>query len=252
MSASDFWSAGSAALHKDVDQRKRQQSASAITIGEDYVDRESGLARIKDYAVSLDTCTCVDFTRRALPCKHMYRLAHELGRFDLGALTAVRFANRDAIKAAISDLSESARDILDSYLYCLIYDHLDAGSFTVLSTDKDGQELLASGLMDRTESDKAIGLRKPACERLVAALDAQGIGYTRQWNGKRRQDIVLDESATVSLVGLRLADDLDEHKRAMYLHTCSLRPNTLCPNCGKETPRSNVICLHCGAWTDEQ
>lgn len=31
------------------------------------------------YEVTLDSCTCMDFQRRHRPCKHMYRLAHELG-----------------------------------------------------------------------------------------------------------------------------------------------------------------------------
>lgn len=31
------------------------------------------------YKVTLDSCTCMDFQRRHRPCKHMYRLAHELG-----------------------------------------------------------------------------------------------------------------------------------------------------------------------------
>ena len=31
------------------------------------------------YAVSLSDCECVDYERRCLPCKHMIRLALELG-----------------------------------------------------------------------------------------------------------------------------------------------------------------------------
>lgn len=31
------------------------------------------------YSVSIDRCECVDFERRQLPCKHIYRLALDLG-----------------------------------------------------------------------------------------------------------------------------------------------------------------------------
>ena len=31
------------------------------------------------YSVSVDSCECVDFERRQLPCKHIYRLARDLG-----------------------------------------------------------------------------------------------------------------------------------------------------------------------------
>lgn len=37
----------------------------------------------KPYQTSLSSCTCSDFTRRKLPCKHIYRLAMELGIIDL-------------------------------------------------------------------------------------------------------------------------------------------------------------------------
>ena len=33
------------------------------------------------YQVTLDSCTCPDFQHRGLPCKHMYGLAHKLGKF---------------------------------------------------------------------------------------------------------------------------------------------------------------------------
>lgn len=32
------------------------------------------------YAVTVDSCTCGDFVKRHLPCKHMYRLAEECGK----------------------------------------------------------------------------------------------------------------------------------------------------------------------------
>ena len=35
------------------------------------------------YAVSLADCDCADFARRQLPCKHIYRLALELGTVEI-------------------------------------------------------------------------------------------------------------------------------------------------------------------------
>jgi len=32
---------------------------------------------------TLESCTCPDFKERKLPCKHMYRLASELGLIEL-------------------------------------------------------------------------------------------------------------------------------------------------------------------------
>lgn len=39
--------------------------------------------RESDYSTTLVWCSCTDFQRRALPCKHIYRLAHEFDVFIL-------------------------------------------------------------------------------------------------------------------------------------------------------------------------
>jgi uncharacterized Zn finger protein len=71
--------------HKDPEQIKRQKYArndNRITIIS--INRESktgvfqGTSWTK-YKVSLKSCTCADFEQRKLPCKHIYRLAYELG-----------------------------------------------------------------------------------------------------------------------------------------------------------------------------
>lgn len=51
------------------------------------------------YSVSLSECTCADFQRRRLPCKHMMRLAVELG-LDTG------FPQFDPYTAADFDVEE--------------------------------------------------------------------------------------------------------------------------------------------------
>lgn len=52
------------------------------------------------YVTSLFNCDCEDFKRRNLPCKHMYKLAYELGIID---------KNWD-----LSGLSSELKDLLDS------------------------------------------------------------------------------------------------------------------------------------------
>lgn len=39
----------------------------------------------KPYVVTLQKCTCPDFKKRGLPCKHMYYIAHNLGLQELPA-----------------------------------------------------------------------------------------------------------------------------------------------------------------------
>jgi hypothetical protein len=84
-------------IHKDVEQVKRIDSAMGISPADVTVDTKNETAVIVGsfpYEVSLVHCTCEDFSRRNLPCKHIYRLASELGY-----LTGLPQPNRKAAKA---------------------------------------------------------------------------------------------------------------------------------------------------------
>lgn len=83
----NFFSSEYDSLHAEPDQLKRVKSA--LNLKMDSVDLESQTGKIKTYDVSLGKCTCMDFGRRRKPCKHIYRLAIELGIFN---------ANTDAPK----------------------------------------------------------------------------------------------------------------------------------------------------------
>ncbi len=67
--------------HGDPNQIKRQKSACKLHVVS--IDTENLIGVINDYDVTLLSCKCVDYGMRKLPCKHMYRLAHELGIIKL-------------------------------------------------------------------------------------------------------------------------------------------------------------------------
>lgn len=70
-------------IHEDFQQLKRIASSQKIKPENITLHQESNSAEIVGtdgiYDVTLSTCTCFDFESRQLPCKHMYRLASELG-----------------------------------------------------------------------------------------------------------------------------------------------------------------------------
>ena len=99
-------------LHNDYEQIKRMafmqrikpenvtiypQNQSAKIIGTDGI-----------YKVTLDSCTCYDFDSRQLPCKHIYRLAYELGFLEdlpkLNRKAAKEF--KDNLQAEIEHFKE--------------------------------------------------------------------------------------------------------------------------------------------------
>ncbi len=75
-------------LHNTPEQLNRQKSAMKISSKKIQLNLESKTALISGsgkipYKTTLENCTCVDFATRKLPCKHIYRLAHETGIFNI-------------------------------------------------------------------------------------------------------------------------------------------------------------------------
>lgn len=112
-------------LHSNPNQLTRQNNALRLNV--ESVDFETRSGKINGYDVSLSSCTCVDFHRNRKPCKHMYRLAHELGIFKLSG-TVINDPNvkssgnlesmfaemreRDKLKRKIRKLSFESQKIL--------------------------------------------------------------------------------------------------------------------------------------------
>lgn len=71
-------------IHNDAEQIKRFEKSKKSDVKPLSVDKDAQTCLIQGsgkepYYVTLNSCTCSDFTRRKLPCKHIYRLANELG-----------------------------------------------------------------------------------------------------------------------------------------------------------------------------
>lgn len=84
MNANNIWTAAWVAnVHITTDQQKRIENGKAASCTPSVLDKNNCCAtfhgRHGNYNTQLNSCTCTDFTRRSLPCKHMYRLAFELG-----------------------------------------------------------------------------------------------------------------------------------------------------------------------------
>ncbi len=74
-------------LHSDVEQRKRFESALKRNVTIELLDLDARVAKFigstgEIYNTTLSSCTCMDYTLRKLPCKHMYRLAVECNLID--------------------------------------------------------------------------------------------------------------------------------------------------------------------------
>lgn len=111
-----------------IDGIKRVQSAKSLPADRiSSLDRtsQSAVFRGSDgdlYSVTLSSCDCIDFYRNNLPCKHIYRLAYELG-YDIS------LPEFDPYKAYDYDISEDIQRLTsrwsagqlttDSYIKCV-------------------------------------------------------------------------------------------------------------------------------------
>lgn len=105
-------------LHKDAEQLTRQKSATnkkLTPINIDYVGCTGyfkGSSK-KPYTTTLESCTCGDFIRRRLPCKHIYRLAHELNIFNLGNVEASNIVTISSTDLIDEVLDKTTGEITD-------------------------------------------------------------------------------------------------------------------------------------------
>lgn len=101
-------------IHSDYEQIKRIAFSQRIKSENVDLDEESKTAVVTGrdgmYNVTLDSCTCYDFESRQLPCKHVYRLAHELGLLELPK------ANRKEAKAFKDNVQNDIEHYKQLYL----------------------------------------------------------------------------------------------------------------------------------------
>ena len=113
-------------IHFNPEQVKRQKSALDKKLTPLEIDRENETGKFrgskKDYCTTLSNCQCVDFGRRRLPCKHMYRLAMEVGAFPgleytKTATSKELISSNDVVAKVLSAISSLSLDEQESFAY---------------------------------------------------------------------------------------------------------------------------------------
>jgi len=135
------------AIHEMPDQKKRLESAKKKETTPTSIDSEAQTAAFpssgnRPYSTRLDQCSCVDFSKRKLPCKHIYRLAIELGLISEIAESGVNknIANASQISvedavAEIENLSDSSQVEIKNFLYLDLYGNTH--EYSILSSQEN-------------------------------------------------------------------------------------------------------------------
>ena len=137
------------------EQQKRQYSALDKKLTPISIDREAKIGLFKGskgiYCAALDRCDCMDFVRNYLPCKHMYRLAMELGvipGIDHAKTIKAEQIPVDKVLEMISDLSEDDQKDFGNFCYHVSNDNKNGPQRVRISLAKKLDNL---GLIEMTE-----------------------------------------------------------------------------------------------------
>ena len=173
-------------IHMPEDQQKRIQSAEKAATTPLSVDKEAQTGIFpgsgkKPYETSFESCTCGDFTRRKVPCKHMYRLAMECGVFignikngtNKNTVAKIQIPFRDAV-AALEALNESSQKKIQEMLGNTMFHKVDVFYLQECSFD----DLIHSPLVSLVESNPGDLLQAYSKSELLAILQEKGLeGY---------------------------------------------------------------------------
>lgn len=155
------------------------------------LNKENGSARFRgehgEYFTVLDSCDCRDFERRKRPCKHMYRLAHELGEFEIDNVQAnyrmipeITAADKQRIfsqyAALLDSCPESDLQILYSILNAYNY-HIDR--YPIVLNRGEAVFLLNSNFVT-LETNPEIILKTLGKKRVSESLDKIKYPFPKQ------------------------------------------------------------------------
>ena len=177
-------------IHSTKDQSKRIASAKSSATTPASIDKNQMTAIFPStsfisYETTLKTCTCRDFTVRKLPCKHIYRLAIELGLWkehgESGINKNLQITLEDAV-AELESLNDAEQMIIKDFLYQSLYH--EAIKFPVLASDSNRQ-LTRCILLERIMEEPSIALQVFKRNRILQILDERAIsGFKRNMSLK--------------------------------------------------------------------
>lgn len=147
---------------KTPDDLKRLTSAQKSECTPSSLDKEKQVGSFTgkhgSYTASMYECTCVDFMRRKLPCKHMIRLAIELNYIKIEAehksekiRKSISGFTLKELVARVESLSEEAQRLYFSFLLEFIY---RKKSNVLVDNDDTVCSLVNTGLVQIVRNDR--------------------------------------------------------------------------------------------------
>jgi len=197
---------------KNYDFKNNMRLKSAISDNMSYVTTPVVSADIKGqtgtYHVTLESCTCPDYRSRHIPCKHMYRLALQLGLLsgydssnDQALIehyqkSIIDLTSRESVLINSIDKSEKEKKVLESGIEQIKQDAMGSSWLAVQLSDLEYY-------VDMKTSQKLLYKSHPA--RKASEEVAELAKEKREWMAKAKAleyQLALYESVDPSLAGV--------------------------------------------------
>lgn len=161
------WNIWPSEIHSQIPQMERQLRACSDILTPLDLNSKQGMGHFRgkeyDYVTTLTSCACMDYQRRLLPCKHMYRLAHE---FDVFMLSHVSYRtdihelmHLETVRGKIRHLTQHQQELFETIVR----------NGYIIDSPSDLQALLKSGLV-QVVTDKHIILEYFKKEELYSLI----------------------------------------------------------------------------------
>lgn len=223
-------------VHNEPDSLKRIKSAALAENTPVSINKNNLTGTFQGshgkYDTELDKCQCIDFSRRHKPCKHMYRLAFELGLFILEDTKS----DNSKIKTPTptpkkrQELFEKVINKLESYgddIACcfkdMLYLHLYRDSLYPCEDVSFFSQPISEGLMHAV-TDHVNTIKVHTKKSVVAKLDEIGFKFPEgiKTTQKARYEWCIENAEIIAplifsgFVFLEPAGDLLSTKRKVY------------------------------------
>lgn len=199
------WAASwDSATHITDHANKRITSAKSAKLTPIKIDKENFFGYFKGshgrYETWLDSCNCVDFIRFKLPCKHIYRLAIELGVLNEKADTNIKMIPKTKDeKIGLSetiDIVETLSQDAQKELGKIAYKLTDKEPLVTVKADTIIDELLQSGILVEDGSGVQEKINFGKKPELMNFLTAHNIKFSKSARKNILENICLSEIPT--------------------------------------------------------
>lgn len=153
------------------------------------------------YETSLNYCPCGDFKRSNLPCKHIYRLAIELGLINAKADSnpnAIATPQKEQVSLSQTiDIVEKLSADAQKALLCVARNVRSTTPMYEVDFDNITKELIDSGIIvDTDPQNHKIKFRTKS--EMTKLLDEQNIPYDNKAKKKELEDICIKHIPSIS------------------------------------------------------